>query len=291
MKIAICISGILRNFRPCFESLQKYVLSQKDHSFDVFLSTWNSKIAHIKQNIPDVGTINDVLNAYQPIAYNYADYDADTRKRLYHDTKMDLFQQEVCSIEHPVRTNGRWKKLTKCSRCNHEGRNGSKCHCCGGDVVHNQIGMFYNIWKANFLKKQHELAQGFVYDCVVRTRFDNLFFSPFKEEYYKKMQTHVAVPEGFDAFLEFGGGINDQMAWSTSANMDVYSDTYLHLYNLALEYSQEHRRYGVPHAIINLQLEKNGIGIERPPLRYVLHYKRKKYQRKIQQVDHANIRI
>lgn len=48
MNLAICISGEMRTFEDCYDSLNKYILSK--FNCDIFISTWNISENSIKEN-------------------------------------------------------------------------------------------------------------------------------------------------------------------------------------------------------------------------------------------------
>ena len=63
-KIALCISGHMRNYKNCFYSLQKLFLDQ--NKCDIFIFTWNKDNHFLQQqNISDISG-QDVINTYQP---------------------------------------------------------------------------------------------------------------------------------------------------------------------------------------------------------------------------------
>lgn len=87
------------------------------------------------------------------------------------------------------------------------------------------VSAFCSIYTANFFKTQYELENNFVYDWVVRIRFDYAlngqpdFLSLDNSKLY--IPNCRMVPE-----RNFG---NDQFAISSSKNIDKYSNTYIYL--------------------------------------------------------------
>jgi hypothetical protein len=89
----------------------------------------------------------------------------------------------------------------------------------------NALHGFYSIYQANRLKCEYEKENGFVYDWVVRSRFDyalNVIIN------FKQLENHfLYVPERSDP--NHYQLMCDQFAFSSSSIMDKYSETFLHI--------------------------------------------------------------
>ena len=90
--------------------------------------------------------------------------------------------------------------------------------------IANTLAMFYKIKKCNELKSEYEKKHGFIYDAVIRCRFDMRLETSLSIKDLIKLSEWLYIPEGGD-----WGGINDQFAFSSSKNMDICSSvsTYL----------------------------------------------------------------
>lgn len=264
MKIAICLSGAFRQVKKAFPSYRDNLLKPLQALGDVkvYFSAWDSKIKHFKMQISDDSSLQEVLDLYKPDDYNYEVYDEARRKALYVETCMDLFQRDAwTSIPYIKRTNGRWAQHSHCLNCHQKGMMGGKCRICGGENVHNQIGMLYNICQA-FLLTDYRT------DLVIRTRFDNIYqerFSPVKTE-----AKTIYIPEGDDDFPEYGGGCNDQFAYGTWDSMRVYSTMFYSMGEYAQTNSRTPGGYGIPHMLINNVADRAGFKIARVPFKYAL---------------------
>ena len=84
--------------------------------------------------------------------------------------------------------------------------------------IANTLAMFYKIKKCNELKSEYEKKHGFIYDAVIRCRFDMRLETSLSIKDLIKLSEWLYIPEGGD-----WGGINDQFAFSSSKNMDIYS--------------------------------------------------------------------
>lgn len=264
MRIAICFSGALRQFKSCYSSFEKHILKAGSYDVDIFVSIWNTKIRHFKKQVADEGSFSEMKNLYSPVSVNIEDYDKNKRQLLYLETKMDKFQ----------------RKAQKEHRCRNKHRK-DKCRFCGSNNIHNQIGQLYNIWKANQLKSEYEIKNNFKYDLVIRNRFDNLFFSSLTDSVAEQVSNgNVWVPYGFDDLPEYGGGINDQFAIGSSESMDFYSSMFPNMYDLAMKRGMSKEGYGIPHKTILDICNDNNIQVSRFWLKYVLAKKLDLYKKR-----------
>jgi hypothetical protein len=98
------------------------------------------------------------------------------------------------------------------------------------------MSMHYSIKQANMLKFIEEREGLFVYDAVIRCRYDDLI-QEFDFDFEAIQENVLYVPTiegyGFDSKsnggYSWGGGINDQFAIGTSATMDHYSNLVDHI--------------------------------------------------------------
>jgi len=88
--------------------------------------------------------------------------------------------------------------------------------------------MLYSIFTANSLRKQHEEENGFVYDCIIRTRTDLWFGSPFSIDEFNQNPASLWV-----WFVRDRGphriACCDLFAFGNSHTMDLYSEFYNHV--------------------------------------------------------------
>lgn len=89
----------------------------------------------------------------------------------------------------------------------------------------NAICMMYSLFKANELKREHELQNGFRYDVVIRSRFD---FALNREIDFPVEPGKVYVPNDYVKGRIAPNGIicNDQFAVGDSPTMDLYCNTF-----------------------------------------------------------------
>ncbi len=263
MKIAICFSGSLRQFKTCYGSFKKNILDANDCDADIFVSTWKSKIEHFKKPVLDEGTFKEMLELYNPAYVSRESYGQAKRMELYEESRISEFQKQA-------------KNFHKCQGVH----KGPKCRFCGHQIIHNQVGQLYNIWKVNELRKEYEKTNG-KYDLVIRTRFDNYFFDNLTDSMVEQaLNGRIWIPYGFDDLPRYGGGVNDQFAIGTPEAMDVYCDMYPNIYKYIMKRATTKEGYGALHSTIVDAAEEKETGIERFMLKYVIYKKLGLYKKK-----------
>jgi hypothetical protein len=103
---------------------------------------------------------------------------------------------------------------------------------------------FYSMYKVNELKRQYELENNFVYDYVLRLRYDLIFKNNFILSKYKNyVNTKIVVPRDYQEDQDNipwnikNKGMVDVFALSNSSNMDKYCQTFLKMPSINREYS------------------------------------------------------
>lgn len=103
---------------------------------------------------------------------------------------------------------------------------------------------FYSIYKVNELKRQYELENDFVYDYVLRLRYDLIFESKFVLSDYKNyINSKIVVPGNYQKDQDNipwnvkNKGMVDVFALSNSPNIDKYCQTFLKMPSINREYS------------------------------------------------------
>lgn len=131
-----------------------------------------------------------------------------------------------------------------------------RCECNAASA----LSMFYKIRECNRLKSAHEREQGFTYDVVIRCRFDMRLESPVRVEDLVDLNQWLYGPDAWN-----WGGINDQFAFSSSSNMDVYAG----IFDSIDEYWQRGGLFN-PEKLLQYHLEDRLIPCRKIHLRYAL---------------------
>ena len=196
MKIALLLSGFPRNFKYTFPYFKKYVL--EDLHPDIFYFGYN--------DLASGTTTDDILYRYKPKKHCIREASPEIDEEIWHAygtremgrVKLDFERNGVLSSTQP----------------------------------HWILSQYYNLLKANELKKETEQEEGFKYDAVIRIRPDYFFYRNIELGELKNIKNnHVYIPPVWDF-----NGISDAFAYGDSATMDKYSDFFNHIKSYHLEH-------------------------------------------------------
>jgi hypothetical protein len=90
----------------------------------------------------------------------------------------------------------------------------------------NVLRMFFAIRRCGDMKVENERKDGVVYDFVFRVRPETALSTHFDLSFYAAMKDLFVV---FPWSGHWRGGLNDQFAFSSSANMDIYASVWDHI--------------------------------------------------------------
>lgn len=199
MKIAICLSGQPRGIPLSIEKTREGIIDSNPN-VDVFLHAWFN---------PDkVG--ERFLGAQPRQAHMIGREHPETSKLLE-----DGYMPKKAIIE-PQRDFSWANSLRQSPTA----------------VQEHLASMFYSMWMANELKKEYEISHGFKYDCVVRARFDLLYYQPICFEDYKNDLDFLITSKRFQderedpRFLHGNYTLTDIFVFSNSENMDKFCGVY-----------------------------------------------------------------
>jgi len=197
MRIALCLSGELRNFtleiiRESFNSFLDKI-SEKNQ-VDVFLSTWSHVgVSHNEKRESPLNKRNDI------------DYDIDktiSSIRNLVDFEIDDYNEWLVSLKDEI-------KLLMST------------NLIGGESV-TSPPQLYKIYKCNLLKKKREELGNFKYDVVIRTRPDLIYMEDMDfTEIDKINHINFGVVGSY-----WPNRIFDIFFYSNSRNMDLVSNSW-----------------------------------------------------------------
>lgn len=204
MRVAICISGQPRDVNVGVEQvLSQIIKANPSVDFDVFAHAW----------IAESGEAWDTAQPHQSFAVGKQEADAQKTILSKLNPKLWLFEPQIC-----------FDNFT----------NGFNSHPTAKQT--SLASNFYSVYMANNLKKQYEVMNGFVYNNVLRMRYDLWFNKPvILSEYQDYTQDHVVVPKNYQEDQDRilwnvkNKGMVDVFAISSSKNMDKYSETFLQM--------------------------------------------------------------
>lgn len=258
MKIALCLSGLLRSLDYTYASHLEYIL--KPLNPDVFIFTW--------------GDYTDQFQ-YQKERRKWIGFCGFTRKRFgYKEEGVKRFseespkgldglvQEQFKPISCQIAKYAALTPLFKTERYN--------THKYPGTQVERVLAMYYGIKQVNALKKQTEEQLGFRYDLVIRSRFD-LQFNAHLPEIVLKPTARLWVPNAHQDFH----GVNDQFAIGTSKLMDAYAG----VYDRIPHYFEQGVLFN-PEVLLKHHLETEKIPLKRFEWDYVIHRGRVEFEEK-----------
>jgi len=204
MRVAFCFSGQPRDVK---KTLDNIIWSWGSHQqLDFFVHTW----------------IPEQTGAFRP----------DTPSDTFDDETLEYIIEKLNPKKHKFQQQVVFNKVYPDSKKWPVGNPWSI-----PNPSQNIQSFFYSVQQANNLKKQYEVENNFVYDCVIRTRFDYLFMKQYNIKDYDLRYLHV---KGDCTHTDYA--LNDHIAMSNSYNMDLYSDMFNSLeecYNDGIEFNTE----------------------------------------------------
>lgn len=206
MKVALCISGELRNFNDdnLVKNLQKFIID--DLNPDVFISTWD----HVGISIHQTENIEKVPNKFD-VSELHTIY---KNIKGLHIENLDFWLNSV-GYENLKNTFKQWR-----------------IHGNGNFNVATTIPHFYKVYDSYLLKKRYELENNINYDIVIKMRPD-LFFVNFINKNIKKNTVYHNNfgPSGWF----WPNRIYDIFFYSDNESFDKLSKSWLDLENLLLD--------------------------------------------------------
>ena len=202
MKIALCVSGLMRTFVKCHESIIKHII--EPNQADLFISTWN---------VLGVGTYKVPGQPWIPMPGEEKNISEDQIRSTYGDYLKELHIEDWESTQKNF-----WAEL-KASRRN-------KPHWVAHDprmmaVTHRLASMHYKIGQANRIRKEYENKNGIKYDYVIRGRPDIKHNKTLKLSEYD-----IKWPDVFCDKEHSYGYVCDQFCFGTSEVLDIYCSVY-----------------------------------------------------------------
>ena len=259
MRIAVCISGQARNVPVCAETLKQGLLGGSECDF--FVHTWSESDVHAPVTYQEFVAHKSLWKRFwkrNRLQQKYADQMeyADALNQSFPRGERDLRSQLEAAYQ-PIRLSIEPQAVFDVSRFQND-ENGVEVAV--ETNIRNMLSMYTSIYRAGLLKSQYEKEQGFTYDCVVRCRSDLFFFGECSlADYTDRLDALVHIPRGGD----HRAGINDQLAFSSSQNMDTYFET--------VDYIDTHLAEGGvlhPESLLASHLARKGLVVERPRIDY-----------------------
>ena len=195
MKVALCFSGGIRNFKDNFESIRNCLIEPLNA--DVFIHGWYFKVDELdnkhkmyrKEETPQ----NKVIILAKPKKYKFEVYNKEKELEITKKFKIEEVKKEYEANEYLCQ------------------------------LYPNTCGMFWSIYQANELKKQYEEKNDFKYDIVIRCRPDFEYYTKLNFDILKLVDNKntILLPLDNYAFLTQQC---DKFAIGSSEVMDYYAE-------------------------------------------------------------------
>ncbi|QKF94571.1 hypothetical protein QKU48_gp1113 [Fadolivirus algeromassiliense] len=143
LKIALIITGTIRNYKENYFTWKKHLLDLFD--VDIFFHTYNI-----------VGYHKDIYNNTDNIIFNEKEVIDLLKPKKY---KIDVFDIKIKEFKDSVKP---------------------QCLRSGSPNPEFIKAQLYSIYSANLLKIEYEKENDFEYDIVIKIRFDTIFYSDFE---------------------------------------------------------------------------------------------------------------
>jgi hypothetical protein len=204
MRVAVCLSGQPRSVRKTFNSIFENII--KINNADVFIHmNYDEDNTYIEKT-----HLNDNCH--------YTENMIDVVRELYKPVRMLV--EKPCDFYNPTLKSPHIRTL-RIQNANHH--KNMSLEQTERHMLKQMISMFYSIFKCNELKEKYALENGFVYDFVIRLRFDAIIRKPLYFEFLKKDYIYYQSLGQPDEL------ISDWINVGSNCIMNVYSSIYLNL--------------------------------------------------------------
>jgi hypothetical protein len=246
MRVALCISGQPRKAMETFPYIYDNIIGP--NNADVFIHmNFDKENTRIEKLHMDNGTCDldpdidqKVIDLYKPVKYLIES------PKNFHKPNLEVPEKR---IENVMKMNAH-RKWDREQTKNH--------------IIKQLMSMYYSIYKCNELKETYANENGFVYDYVIRLRFD---FVPYAPLYCNKLNPNFIHYLGIQQKDEL---ISDWLNIGSNSIMNIYASLYLHV-----EYLNTFKFYKKNQRISNT-LEPSDIcgGYHEHMLRDIMHLHR-----------------
>jgi hypothetical protein len=213
MKVAVCYSGYLRILEKTFPHIRDVIFS--GHDVDYFVHTWEndiylSNVKYAKENLKPKLFLQETPKSFERNPYSFINCDLTEKKYL--DQLRKSGEDKVFTPIPCKENNFKFDRTAEVVKFRYY-----------SSYPYDVLSQYYSIYKSIELKKIYEQQNNFEYDCVVRIRSD-FICNPIEIEKYNLNQINLPnCPTHMGTDLT----VNDHFAFSSSKNMDIYSECFL----------------------------------------------------------------
>jgi len=175
MKIAILISGHLRNYETCYYNLKLNLLDLlQEYEIDIFFHTWDTVNYTIKDKI-NKEEVKKIIELFNPKKCEFEDDLTFRNKIILNDKFNNLNLLKYCYNNNEI------------------------------EFIKSQVNSFYGRYKTNLLKQEYESENNITYDFVISTRFDVCFLDPISRDYFYNSNNSILCPIGHNLMCTYNG--------------------------------------------------------------------------------------
>lgn len=228
MRVAICLSGLVRTYRQTYENFKQCLIDcNHDCEFDVFISTWSIEQSNVStERTRRVAWYGPDHPMFPEDGIDYNDIRSKYCPKIFKITDPILFDVS----EHDQKINA--------------------------VNLQSILSMTYQIYSCKELLSDYCYTFNKSYDVVIRHRFDTLI--PFPIILNECDLSCITAPSMMQPHIIDGADwINDKFAVGIKENIDVYSNLYFLMRNKILNHNIIQ-----PETILHEHLKVNGIKVK-----------------------------
>lgn len=220
MKCAVQICGQPRNVRECYQNIYNNIILPNEA--DVFLHSWIDPNMYGKQYIANWVKREAILvQKDDPNKQKYCDIASNPIPSDIDHIMIDLYHPKKFVFEKPKIFN--YDKILDNKRSVYLDPQDS-------------LSFFYSVYMSNQQRLLYQYENNFLYDKIIRIRFDNIFEEPLL---FKNLDTNnkIYIPPDYNdpKWSDHNPkelGISDRWCIADNYLMNVYTELYLHIENL-----------------------------------------------------------
>lgn len=215
MRIALCYSGYLRLLEKTFPYIKNLVLG--NHEVDYFIHTWDnqlysSELLFAKKVLNPKFLIQETPRNFERNPYSFIN--CDLTEDQYLDQLKKSGEDKIYTAIPSEKNNFNFDRTAEVVKFRYY-----------SSYPYDFLSQYYSIYKSIWIKKLYEYQNNFKYDCVIRLRSD-FMCDPIEIDTCNLNQINLP-----NCPLHKGTSltVNDHFAFSSSENMDIYSECFLYI--------------------------------------------------------------
>jgi hypothetical protein len=255
MKIAICYSGFLRDIQSTYLNLKKCIVGE--HDIDFFIHTWD-----VKEYYDEINFAKNIIKPKIIFCEKQKPFEMNPYNFINSKVTPEEYQNELNLNRKKLYELGEDKKFFPPPSEENEFNFVKDKEVLKlwhyGCIPYNILSQYYSIHKSNELKKIYEYQNDIKYDCVMRMRSD-LIFNAHIDPLNCDMNYLYALNRGSHRGTELN--LCDLFAFSSSDNMDIYSDCFLFIPTIYFTYGTDF----IPEILLDKYIQIRNIKTKKIP--------------------------